>query len=310
MEIYPKRFIRAGLIYLVIGVVLGVAISIEPSLGARMRFVHIHINLLGFMTMMIAGVAYHVLPRFSARTVPWPEGVGYHFYLQNIGLVGMVTAHAVGGGWREGASHWVFVVSAVVAGLGLVCMFYNLFFVLIAPKVPEEDRIERITGDMKVGAVLDQFPQAMPIFMQSGFTALANPAARSTFAKVVTIDKACEKHDVDASEFIDKLNTQLLGSSAAPDSKSTSESKEGADKNPGKTIRLGETCHLDTMVGSLIQVYPATRIVFEKHYGEGCFSCPGQTFEMVEETAHMHNIDPSLVLSEINAVIAEELGKK
>ena len=66
MEIYPKRFIRAGLIYLVIGVVLGVAISIEPSLGARMRFVHIHINLLGFMTMMIAGVAYHVLPRFSA----------------------------------------------------------------------------------------------------------------------------------------------------------------------------------------------------------------------------------------------------
>ncbi|MCH8157571.1 MAG: DUF1858 domain-containing protein, partial [Nitrospinae bacterium] len=193
MEIYPKRFIQAGLIYIVIGTILGVAIGIEPSLGARLRFVHIHINLLGFLTMVVAGVAYHVLPRFSARALPWPDGVKYHFYLQNIGLIGMATSHAAGGGWREGATHYAFVFFSVITAIALVFMFYNLFFVLLSPpKAPEAgDRPTRITGDMKVGAVLDQFPQSMPVFLQSGFSPLTNPVARSTLAKVTTIKKAC-----------------------------------------------------------------------------------------------------------------------
>ncbi|MDA0691583.1 MAG: hypothetical protein O3A78_04285 [Nitrospinae bacterium] len=77
MENYPRLFIKASLIYALIGAVLGVAMAVEPSLAGRIRFVHIHLNLLGFMTMFIAGVAFHVLPRFNARPVPWPEGVKY-----------------------------------------------------------------------------------------------------------------------------------------------------------------------------------------------------------------------------------------
>ncbi len=310
MENYPKRFIQAGLIYILMGVLLGVAMSIDPTLSARMRFVHIHINLLGFMTMMIAGVAYHVLPRFSARTIPWPNGMKYHFYLQNIGLVGMVSTHAAGGNWKEGALHWLFVLFALITALALVFMFYNLFFVLMAPK-EEPEAVKQITGDMKVGAVLDKFPQSMAVFLESGFDSLANPAARKTFAKYVSIEKACEKHNVDMAEFLIKLNAAVFGSSTSPTMpESSNKGEEAENKNPGKEIFQGETCKAETMVGSLIKVYPATKSVFEKHYGEGCFSCPGQTFESVEETAQMHNIDPKIVLDEINAIIEEGLKKK
>ena len=74
MEKYAKLFTKAALIYLALGVILGVTIALMPVLGPRMRFVHIHINLLGFMTMFIAGVAYHVLPRFNTKPAHGPTG--------------------------------------------------------------------------------------------------------------------------------------------------------------------------------------------------------------------------------------------
>ena len=55
---------------------------------------------------------------------------------------------------------------------------------------------------MKVAEVLDYFPQALSLFLESGFQSLANPADRQTFAKVVSIEKACEKHGVNTPEFI------------------------------------------------------------------------------------------------------------
>jgi hypothetical protein len=75
MDNYPRLFIRTGLMYALLDATLGVAIAVEPSLSFRLRFFYIHVNLLGFMTMMVAGVAYHVLSHFSARKLPWPEGM-------------------------------------------------------------------------------------------------------------------------------------------------------------------------------------------------------------------------------------------
>ncbi|PIQ97967.1 MAG: hypothetical protein COV67_01500 [Nitrospinae bacterium CG11_big_fil_rev_8_21_14_0_20_56_8] len=312
MENYPKRFIKAGLIYFVVGVLLGIVMSVEPSLGGKLRFVHIHLNLLGFMTMMIAGVAYHVLPRFSARPIPWPEGVKYHFILQNVGLVGMILFHSAGGAWKGGIVQILFVLSSVTAAVSIGLMFYNLYFVLEAPRI---EPAAEISPQMKVGEVLNRFPQLMPVFIEQGFTALANPAARSTLAKFVTLEKACEKHGVDCPSFVSTLNNALREKPAGHSlqtqrtAPARSWQTEGVETThpSGMEIRRGEHCRPDTLVGSLIKVYPTTRPVFEKHYGEGCFSCPGQAFEKVEETAHMHNIDPILILGDINAAIDLEL---
>lgn len=299
MEEYPKLFIKSGLLYLLVGVVLGAAISIAPELSFRLRFVHIHLNLLGFMTMAIAGVAYHVLPRFSARKLPWPDGVKYHFILHNVGLIGMLLAHLAGGYEGESWLRALFILFAVMVSGGILIMIYNLYFVLVEPKVLSLP----ITADKKVGEVLEAFPQAMPVFLESGFAALANPAARATFAKVVTLKKACQMHSVDIAEFLEKLNAAVINEPQPAPAPPKPTSEEGG----GKTIEKGEYCQPDIVIGSLIKVYPQTKAIFEKHYGEGCFSCPGHTFETVAQTAQMHNIDPDLILKEINAAIRSAL---
>ena len=130
MERYTRLFIQTALIYLLIGVILGVVIGTDPMLAVRFRFVHIHLNLLGFMVMIIAGVAYHVLPRFTARTMPWPAGVKYHFYLQNIGLLGMLGTKLTDDIWTAGGKT-IFVLFAVVTASGLFIMICNLFCVLM-----------------------------------------------------------------------------------------------------------------------------------------------------------------------------------
>jgi len=298
VDIYAKRFSKMALIYLALGIVMGMVIGSRPDWSQRLRFVHIHLNLLGFMTMFIAGVAYHVLPRFNARPVPWPEGVKYHFILHNSGLLGMSATHLAGGLWSGGLLHAAFVLFAVATGVGMLIMVYNLYSVMTPAK--ESEPIKEITGGMKVGDVLDQFPAALQIFIDAGFQTLTNPAARKTFAGIITIQKACEKHGVDVGGFLQQLNTALFdkaGSSAAQASEGSGEATGGDAMEPGKP------CTLNTRVGSLIKIHPQAKAVFEKHYGKECFSCPGQVYETVEQTAHMHNIDPALILKEINEAI-------
>ncbi len=303
MDNTPRLFIKAGLIYAVIGALLGITMAINPSLSHQLRFIHIHLNLLGFMTMMVSGVAYHVLPRFSARTLPWPAGMKYQFILQNVGLLGMVAVQSFND-WRGGGlTQVLFIFFAVLAGISFVIMFYNLYFVLSSDK--EEPRPTKIIGDMKVGPVIDQFPKALEVFVESGFQALTNPTARQTFAKMVSIDKACEKHGVSSEAFLEKLNKQIF----TEEEPSTSPTPPEGSPVVGQEIERGKMCAADTRVGSLIKVYPTTKKVFETHYGEGCFSCPGQVFETVEQTASMHNVDLEMILAEINSVIKDVLKK-
>ena len=134
METYAKRFTKMALIYLALGVVMGIVIGTQPQWSQRLRFVHIHLNLLGFMTMFIAGVAYHVLPRLNSRPVPWPGGVKYHFILHNAGLLGMATTHLAGGLWSGGMLHAAFVAFAMMTGVGLLIMAFNLYFILVPAK--------------------------------------------------------------------------------------------------------------------------------------------------------------------------------
>jgi hypothetical protein len=139
---------QTALIYLLIGVILGVVIGTDPMLAVRFRFVHIHLNLLGFMVMFIAGVAYHVLPRFTARTMPWPAGVKYHFYLQNVGLLGMLGAKLMNDFWTTGGKT-IFVLFAIVTASGLFIMICNLFCVLMPRGSTCEHANESLTHPRK-----------------------------------------------------------------------------------------------------------------------------------------------------------------
>ena len=83
------RFIKMSLIYLTLGATLGGLFLIFPRL-LGLKFSHVHFNLLGFMSMMVYGVAYHILPRFQGKPLFSERMADVQFWLANIGLIGLV----------------------------------------------------------------------------------------------------------------------------------------------------------------------------------------------------------------------------
>lgn len=314
MERFPRLFILAAIGYLLLGVGVGLGVSLGGMDPISGRFVHAHLNLAGFMAMFIYGVAYHILPRFNAAPLKHPGLVGVHFYLVNAGLLGMTGAAFADGVYGGGAAHTVFGLSAMLETAGILLFAYNIIPVLIGggqamsaafpppqKKAPEPPAITPVS---KVAEIIEKWPHLIDLLVASGFKTLANPSARATFARATTIAQACGIHRVNADELVAKLNAALRGEKvtavkAAPAPEKTA--TEAMAK--GKAIKRGETPSADTLIGSLLEAYPETRPVFEKHYGEGCFSCPGQSFETIAQTAGMHGMKTETVLDEINNAI-------
>ena len=94
MDWFVVRFIKAALVWLGLGVTLGVAMAVHP-LWIIYRPAHVHMNLLGFVTMMIYGVAYHVIPRFTGFPLYSRRAPVAQLWLSNIGLFLMVAGFAV-----------------------------------------------------------------------------------------------------------------------------------------------------------------------------------------------------------------------
>lgn len=90
MSPLSKNFLRASLVYFLIAAILGAVMISMKSYPAQLLFTHVHLNLLGWMSMMVFGVGYHILPRFTGRPLAYPKIGTLQFYLANIGLVGMV----------------------------------------------------------------------------------------------------------------------------------------------------------------------------------------------------------------------------
>ncbi len=99
MDWFVKAFLKASLLWLVLGVSLGVAMAAHPVWTVH-RTAHMHIVLLGFVTMMIFGVAYHVIPRFTGHPLHSRRAAVWHWWASNVGLVLMV------GGFMTRAYAW------------------------------------------------------------------------------------------------------------------------------------------------------------------------------------------------------------
>ena len=89
MDWFAKRFIKASLIWLCVAVLIGLGMAIHPA-WTIYRAAHMHAALLGFVTMMIFGVAYHVLPRFSGSPLYSRSLAGWHWWTANLGLGAMI----------------------------------------------------------------------------------------------------------------------------------------------------------------------------------------------------------------------------
>ena len=94
MDWFVKAFLKASLAWLAAGVSLGLAMAVHPA-WAVYRTAHLHMNLLGFVAMMIFGVAYHVIPRFTGNPLHSRRIAEVQWWLANGGLALFVTGLAL-----------------------------------------------------------------------------------------------------------------------------------------------------------------------------------------------------------------------
>jgi hypothetical protein len=116
MEWFVKAFIKASVHWLACGVTLGVAMAVRPP-WAVYRLAHLHMLLLGFVAMMIFGVAYHVIPRFSGHALHSRRAAAAHWWASNAGLALMalgfvLRVHGVAG------APWFLALGGVASAAG------------------------------------------------------------------------------------------------------------------------------------------------------------------------------------------------
>ncbi len=99
MDWFAKAFLKSALAWLVLGTALGAGMTLQPAWLAY-RPAHLHMNLLGFVFMMIAGVAYHVIPRFTGHQLFSRRLATIHWWLANSGLAVLATGFLLMGSGR------------------------------------------------------------------------------------------------------------------------------------------------------------------------------------------------------------------
>lgn len=134
MERFVSGFLRAALLWLVAGTALGAAMALQPA-WLVYRPVHLHMLLLGFVMMMIAGVAYHVLPRFTAAPLHAPRLAMVHLVVANVGLVCLV-AGFIARVVRPSVAPVLLAIGGLASVFGAWCLAWNLWRTLDAAVVP------------------------------------------------------------------------------------------------------------------------------------------------------------------------------
>ncbi len=222
------KFLRAGYVWLFLS--LGMLIMLPfyqfgllpllhpESEAARTGFSHAyygavrHAITVGFISLMIVGVAAKVVPTLNGLDVRALSGLWPSFVLINAGC----TVRVVGQVLTDftPAAYPVAGLSGMLEVAGLALWGLHLWAIMdgrsqagaMATSGPSLGPGVPIRADHRVGDVLDAFPQLLFVFLRYGFTPLENAFFRHTFAPRVSIARACRTLDVDEETLLEALN--------------------------------------------------------------------------------------------------------
>ena len=125
MEWFVKAFIRASLAWFAGGILLGIAMAVHPA-WIIYRPAHAHMNVVGFITMMVFGVGYQLLPRLFGHALHSRWLAVAHWWLANGGLAGMVLGFLLTP--RLGSSGYTITATGgVLYAAGALGFVYNMW---------------------------------------------------------------------------------------------------------------------------------------------------------------------------------------
>ena len=131
MEWFVRGFLKASLVWLALGVTLGVAMAVHPAWTVY-RQAHMHMVMLGFVTMMIYGVAYHVIPRFTGFPLHNRRAAGAQWWLSNAGLA-LVVCGFIARVVSPGVGTVVLSIGGTLSALGAYVFVYLIWRTVDGP---------------------------------------------------------------------------------------------------------------------------------------------------------------------------------
>jgi cytochrome c oxidase cbb3-type subunit 1 len=140
MDWFIRAFIRASLLWFALAIAAGVAIAVYPA-WIIYRPAHAHLAVVGFLTMLVFGVGYQLLPRLFGHPLHSARVAVAHLYAANIGLGALVVGFiarphtARGGAWLLGAG-------GVIFATGVGFWIWNLWRTFDAADARQRNRPE------------------------------------------------------------------------------------------------------------------------------------------------------------------------
>ncbi|HEX5386780.1 MAG TPA: cbb3-type cytochrome c oxidase subunit I [Gemmatimonadales bacterium] len=128
-----RRYLKTAIVFLLLGLLLGGWMIVRRELYGRyptpyLVSAHTHLLLVGFVLMMVMGVALWMFPRPAREDVRYrPELAGLAYWLVTastaVRAFGEVTRTAVG----SAGARWAVALAGIGQIAGLAVFFYNLW---------------------------------------------------------------------------------------------------------------------------------------------------------------------------------------
>lgn len=320
MTVYMKNFVFAALFYLGLAAIFGILNGVY-DLGYWGVFAHSHLNLLGFMAMIVFGIGYFILPRFNGTELRFENWVPIHFYLGNISLIGMIIFRGLSINTGDDIYHILFVVSAIFQVISIFMFIINIWITLTPKK--KEANVEKtdsnsepvkiptsatfkvdestmpniaVTPETEIGFLIDRLPSLQQTLIDNGLLALQMPGHIDKVRQMgITIGMAAQNHSLDLDGLIVVIEEELH--------KNGYTTKVNLDSTSSTVPTATGEITQDILIGKIIENYPKSRDVFQKYFGDGCFNCPGQSYESIDMACRMHGVDPELFLKELKEAV-------
>ena len=174
-----------------------------------------HAITVGFVSLMIVGVAAKVVPTLNGVDVRVLSHLWGPFVLLNLGcslrVFGQVTTDLTVHAFPFAG------VSGCLEVAGLLLWGWHLGRMMLGWR-PADSEVDRqpllpdqsIHAQHRVGEVLDCYPHLLTTFLAFGFKPLASPWLRNTMAHRVTIVQACRFVGVDTDALLMRLNQERI----------------------------------------------------------------------------------------------------
>lgn len=114
-----NKILRLAIVYFLLGVAMGIVMA--ASHDFTYRAVHVHVNLLGWVSLALFGLWYRSVPTAAESTL-----AKLHFWIYNVALpIQMVTLAMFVSG--NTSVEPVLAISSMAIGVSLVCFAINLW---------------------------------------------------------------------------------------------------------------------------------------------------------------------------------------